>query len=528
MLLTLPIVFVGLPGAGKTKVGRILAKKLGVAHVDTDLLVERREGRSVREIFAAQGEAAFRDMECAAVETALRSHAVISLGGGAVTNPAVRDMLRGHSVVFLDVDHDELVRRTQGKTHRPLLADHPDEALRRLREERADLYAQVATYHEYSDSSPADEVAERLYAHVQVPHRIVHVGGEKPYPVIIGRGSDASDVAAGLRSTCTKILLIHAPSMLHQAHVLAEGLRALGYQVHCADHPDAEAGKNIEVVTELWDVAGRIRLGRHDAIVAVGGGATTDMAGFVAATWLRGIDVIQVPTTVLAMVDAAVGGKTGINTQAGKNLVGSFHTPTRVIVDMDFLSTLPLEDMRSGVAEIAKCGFIRDGVITDLIVRHGADMLSHDSEVLMELVERSIRVKADVVSQDLHELGMREILNYGHTLAHAIERCENYRWRHGYAVAVGCVFAAELACARSVLDRESVDLHRHVFSLIGLPVCYEGASLSDVLSVMLNDKKVRSGQLRFVLLDGIGNPHVYRVSAEELTEPARKVGLIHV
>ncbi|WP_034285800.1 3-dehydroquinate synthase [Schaalia suimastitidis] len=525
MTLTLPLVFVGMPGSGKTKVGRLVAQALGVGHIDTDALVEVRTGRSVSDIFAHDGEAVFRQAEADAVECALRSGGVISLGGGAVTSARVRELLAHHSVVYIDVEHDELLRRVTQKNHRPLLRDDPDGALRRLRAERGDLYEAVATHTEASDDGPATEVAQRIVARCASVPIIVKVGGDRPYPVIISTGVQAAHILGGLRPTCTKILLIHARSVTDSAERLADELTAAGMEVRTEYHPDAEEAKTIDVVAQMWNVAGQMRLGRHDAIVALGGGATTDMAGFVAATWLRGIDVVQIPTTLLAMVDAAVGGKTGINTAAGKNLVGSFHTPTRVLVDPSYLSTLPDADLRAGAAEIVKAGFIRDREILRLVEQHGPQALRHDGEVLRELITRAVQVKATVVSADLQESGLREILNYGHTLAHAIERCENYRWRHGDAVAVGCVFAAEIAHTLGLLDSAAVDLHRQLFAAIGLPTSYSGASMADLLHVMSTDKKVRVGRLRFVLLEGITHPVVRTLTPEDLTEAARRVGI---
>ena len=217
--------------------------------------------------------------------------------------------------------------------------------------------------------------------------------------------------------------------------------------------PDAEEGKSLAVAGFCWEVCGQIGLTRGDLVVSLGGGAATDLAGFVAATWMRGVRVVHVPTTLLAMVDAAVGGKTGINTGAGKNLVGAFHEPSAVLVDLALLDTLPAAEITAGSAEIVKTGFIADPVILELIEADPAAALDPTGPVLAELIRRSIQVKAEVVAADLRESHLREILNYGHTLGHAIERRENYRWRHGAAVSVGLVFAAELARARRSAGR---------------------------------------------------------------------------
>lgn len=522
--LGLPLVLVGMPGSGKSRVGRALAARLAVDHVDSDDLVVEEAGMEIPEIFTSRGEAAFRDLEVAAVRRALGRRAVVSLGGGAVTTAAVRELLRGHSVVHLDVAHEELLRRTAKKTHRPLLLPDPDAALRTLREERDGFYREVATVRVHSDSRPVSRVVEEIVHLMGGAPEVVQVRGTHPYPVLIGRG--LAEVAAdGVREEATKVLLVHPDSVAGPAADLEAVLEGRGLEVHTLVHPDAEDGKTLEVAAAGWDAAGAARLGRTDTVIGLGGGATTDVAGFIAATWLRGVDVVQVPTTLLGMVDAAVGGKTGINTAAGKNLVGAFHTPVRVVEDLDLLGTLPVDDLRAGLGEVVKCGLISDPEILDLLAGDPEGALDPASDTLHELVVRSVDVKAGVVGQDLQEAGLREILNYGHTLAHAIERCEGYRWRHGDAVAVGCVFAAELAHDLGLLDGEGVAAHRRAFSALGLPTAYTGAPLKDLVEAMLSDKKVRGGHLRFVLLEGLQHPVVRRVEPGQLRAPAERIGI---
>jgi 3-dehydroquinate synthase len=240
----------------------------------------------------------------------------------------------------------------------------------------------------------------------------------------------------------------------------------------------------------------------------VGGGATTDLAGFAAATWLRGVRVVHVPTTVLGMVDAAVGGKTGINTAEGKNLVGAFWPPAGVLCDLDALETLPRNDYVAGLAEVVKCGFIADPAILDLIEGDVDGAQRPGGAHTQELIERAIRVKAEVVSQDLRESGLREILNYGHTLGHAIERNERYQWRHGAAISVGMVFAAELARLAGRLDDAVVRRHREVLGALGLPMTYDAAAWPKLLETMRIDKKSRADVLRFIVLTGLAKPTV--------------------
>ncbi len=334
----------------------------------------------------------------------------------------------------------------------------------------------------------------------------IDVTGERPYPVLIGRGvrDQLPTTVAGLGATTA--LLVHQPALADTAEHVRTALAEAGVEAHRVEIPDAEDGKNIAVAGFCWEVCGRVGLTRSDAVISLGGGAATDLAGFVAATWMRGVRVVHVPTTLLAMVDAAVGGKTGVNTVSGKNLVGAFHEPSAVFVDLATLDTLPRSEIAAGSAEIIKAGFIADPKILDLIEADPVAALDPAGDVLPELVRRAIRVKAEVVASDLRESHLREILNYGHTLGHAIERREEYRWRHGAAVSVGLVFAAELARAAGRLDDATADRHRSVLSSVGLPVTYAPGALPELVESMRGDKKARLGKLRFVVLDGLAKP----------------------
>jgi 3-dehydroquinate synthase len=327
---------------------------------------------------------------------------------------------------------------------------------------------------------------------------------DPPYPVIIGTGllGDLQRILEGRH----KVAILHQPVLAQTAEVIRNALSDKGIDAHRIEIPDAEKGKDLPVVGFIWQVLGRIGVGRKDAIVSLGGGAATDVAGFAAATWLRGIDIVHVPTTLLGMVDAAVGGKTGINTDAGKNLVGAFHQPTAVIVDLATLETLPRNEIVAGMAEIVKGGFMADPVILDLIEADPRAALEPTGQVLPELIRRAVAVKAEVVAADEKESQLREILNYGHTLAHAIERRERYQWRHGAAVSVGLVFAAELGRLAGRLDDDTADRHRSILTSLGLPVTYDADALPQLLEYMVGDKKTRAGVLRFVVLDGLAKP----------------------
>ncbi|MEP6628897.1 MAG: 3-dehydroquinate synthase [Lapillicoccus sp.] len=334
----------------------------------------------------------------------------------------------------------------------------------------------------------------------------IRVGaGSGSYPVVVGHGL-LGEAAPMLGPAVERLLLVHAPTLGGRAAELAAALRSNGIDVVVADVPDAEAAKSVEVAARLWTALGTAGFTRSDAVVGLGGGSVTDLAGFVAATWLRGVRVLQVPTTLLGMVDAAVGGKTGVNTAEGKNLVGSFHPPVGVLCDLEALGTLPPADLAAGMAEVVKCGFIADARILELVEADPAAALDPGGAVLRELVERAVRVKAEVVTADLREADLREILNYGHTFGHAVEHVEGYRWRHGEAVSVGLTYAAELGRLSGHLSAAEVARHRAVLTSLGLPVSYPGERWDGLLAAMRRDKKSRGSLLRFVVLDAIGRP----------------------
>jgi 3-dehydroquinate synthase len=324
--------------------------------------------------------------------------------------------------------------------------------------------------------------------------RRVPVAGPAPYEVVIGPGALA-ELALVLASTA-RVAVVHAPPLAAAAGAAVETLQTAGVAAEAVVVPDGEAAKTAAVAAAAWEEFGRLGLTRSDAVVGVGGGAVTDLAGFLAATWVRGVRVVQVPTSLLGMVDAAVGGKTGINTAAGKNLVGAFHPPAAVLADTDSLAALPEAEFRSGLAEVVKCGFIADPEILRLLE---ADPTGRRDTA--ELIERAVRVKAEAVGEDLYDTGRREFLNYGHTLGHAVERVEDFGWRHGEAVAVGLVFAAELAGQAGLLTRDDVERHRRLVGAMGLPTRHAG-DWGALQAVMRLDKKARGASLRFVVLDG--------------------------
>ncbi|MFD0196819.1 3-dehydroquinate synthase [Streptomyces albidoflavus] len=331
--------------------------------------------------------------------------------------------------------------------------------------------------------------------------------GTDPYEVLIGRRL-LGELPGLIGEQARRVAVIHPEALAETGEALRADLADQGYEAIAVQVPNAEEAKTAEVAAYCWKALGQSGFTRTDVIVGVGGGATTDLAGFVAASWLRGVRWVAVPTTVLAMVDAAVGGKTGINTAKGKNLVGAFHPPAGVLCDLAALESLPVHDYVSGLAEIIKAGFIADPVILDLIEADPAAARTPAGPHTAELIERSIRVKAEVVSEDLKESGRREILNYGHTLGHAIEKNERYEWRHGAAVAVGMLYAAELGRLAGRLDDATADRHRTVLEAVGLPLTYRYDQWPKLVENMKVDKKSRGDTLRFIVLDGLARPTV--------------------
>ena len=347
----------------------------------------------------------------------------------------------------------------------------------------------------------------------------IPVNGEQRYDVIVGAGI-LGELASLIPAEARTVVLIYAEGLGEIARPACGALASAGFIVHAAPIPDGEQAKSVGTAASLWSKLAEHKVTRSDCIVGLGGGAATDLAGFVAATWLRGVRHVLVPTTVLGMADAAIGGKTAIDIPEGKNLVGAFHPPAGVLADLATLETLPRQEYVSGLAEVIKAGFIADTAILDLVRDDPDGATVPHGRHARELVERAIRVKAEVVANDLKEAGPREMLNYGHTLGHAIERAEGYRFRHGDAVAIGMVYAAELARRSGCLDDETAALHRGILASVGLPTAYRLGAWPELRDTMGVDKKARGARLRFVILDGLARPVIFDSPSEELLSQA--------
>ncbi|MEU4924058.1 3-dehydroquinate synthase [Streptomyces parvus] len=522
------VVLVGPMGVGKSTVGELLAARLGTTYRDTDADVVAEAGKPIAEIFYDEGEEHFRALERRAVAAAVAGHpGVLSLGGGAVLDGATRELLAGRPVVYLSMDVDEAVRRVGLGAARPLLAVNPRRQWRELMDARRHLYEEVARTVVATDENTPEEVAQAIIDALELPEgdaapgventgmtqqgptriQVAGSAGSDPYEVLVGHQL-LGELPQLIGDRAKRVAVLHPEALAETGEAVRQDLAAQGYEAIAIQLPNAEEAKTVEVAAYCWKALGQTGFTRTDVVVGIGGGATTDVAGFVAASWLRGVRWIAVPTTVLGMVDAAVGGKTGINTAEGKNLVGAFHPPAGVLCDLAALESLPVHDYVSGMAEIIKAGFIADPVILDLVEADPEGARTPSGPHTAELIERSIRVKAEVVSSDLKESGLREILNYGHTLGHAIEKNERYKWRHGAAVSIGMVFAAELGRLAGRLDDATADRHRTILESVGLPLTYRGDQWPKLLENMKVDKKSRGDLLRFIVLDGIGKPTV--------------------
>ncbi len=481
------IVLVGMPGSGKTTTGRALAARLGRPFVDTDHLVEKATGQKVADVFAALGEEAFRAQERRAISTAIAAPvpAVIAVGGGAVLDPENRPLLAAAGqVCWLRAETATLRRHVGDARSRPLLAGDPERALARLGAERAPIYAAVPGIVAVDiDGLRPPEVAARV-AEALLRTVTVDVPG-RPYDVVVGPGARAA-LGRLLPPAARRCVVVSQAGI---ALPLETGLATTRIEIGSGERHKSLA--TIEQCCRAFVAAG---LTRADVVIALGGGMVTDVAGFAAASYHRGVAVVHVATSLLAQVDAAIGGKTGVNLPEGKNLVGAFWQPRGVLCDTDALTGLPEREWRSGLGEMAKYAFLG---VEDL-----------DELPLVEQVARCVAQKAAVVASDERESGGRVLLNYGHTLAHALEASGlagesgdpgALDLRHGEAVAIGLVFAARLAARLGRIGPERVQRHLEVVRAYGLPEAVPaGADPEALLTAMGRDKKATDG-LNFVL-----------------------------
>jgi len=514
-------------GTGKTAAAQCLASRLGRPMVDTDAAVEARAGRTIARIFTEDGEAAFRELEAAAVaEAGALRGAVIATGGGVpLRRDNMRHLRRHGLIVALIASPEAILARVGGGAARPLLGGDPAMSVSRLLAERDAAYRDADLVLDTSGLS-TEQVADRVLAFAEARSgaapdgaaRVVRVDlGERGYDVHVGRGLLAR-LPVLLREagvTGRLALLTHPRLDARYGRALADALRAAGREVATVTVPPSESSKSLRAAGRVYDALVDAQLDRGAALLALGGGVVGDLGGFVAATFLRGIRWVSLPTTLLAQVDAAIGGKTAVNLPRGKNLVGTVHQPALVVADIDTLASLPRRELRSGMAEVIKTGVIGAPDPFEFLEANLRRVLARRAGELIHTIGRCAAYKAAVVSRDERESGERMVLNYGHTIGHGIEAAAGYRGlTHGEAVAVGMTLEARLAVRLGVCEPVLLDRQTALLAAAGLPVRLADLGRArprgpaTILAAMTHDKKARAGRLRFVLPASLGRTAV--------------------
>jgi 3-dehydroquinate synthase len=539
-------------GAGKTTVGRALAKRLNKRFIDSDHEIEARTGASIPLIFEIEGEQSFREREAEVIcDLTAQDGIVLATGGGAILNPESRAYLKSRgTVIYLRASVNSILQRTGHDKNRPLLqtAD-PRKTLEELSRTREPFYAEVA--HIVIDTgrpnvqfllqtilAQLEKIQSRTtgayptlnQSHIESNHAmstpqtapiVLNVDlGERSYPITIGQSllDDTALVAAQISGARVAIVTNDVVAPLYLAR-LTQTLKSAGKQVTQIVLPDGEEEKNVANLIKVFDVLLAEKCDRKTTLIALGGGVIGDLTGLAAATYMRGVPFIQVPTTLLSQVDSSVGGKTGINHPLGKNMIGAFYQPQAVIADTTTLSTLPPRELSAGLSEVIKHGAIIDAEFFDWIEANIDRLVSKDAEALAYAIQRSCEIKADVVRQDERESGLRAILNFGHTFGHAIESGMGYGvWLHGEAVGCGMVMAADLSFRLGYIDMTAKLRIESVVKAAGLPTVAPDLGIERWLELMEVDKKNEGGQIKFILLKPLGKSIITTVPHEALVQ----------
>jgi 3-dehydroquinate synthase len=514
------IILVGMMGAGKTTVGKLLAKQLGKTFIDSDEEIQKRTGVTIPHIFDVEGEAGFRQRESGVIQELLaQGNIVLATGGGAILSPHNRAAMRQNGVVvYLKSGVHDLWQRTRHDHNRPLLqTENPRAKLQELHDLRDPLYAETADVIVHTGKQSVQNLLERLEHKLEeLKHmtgneekmQTLNVGlAERSYPIHIGSGL-LDRVELLLPHIPHKRTVIVSNTTVAPLYLqrLSEGLGKNGVQVQSIILPDGEQYKSGESLNAIYDALLSARSERSTPLIALGGGVIGDITGYAAATYLRGVPFIQIPTTLLSQVDSSVGGKTGINHPLGKNMIGAFYQPRVVLADTATLDTLPDKELRAGIAEVIKYGLIRDLPFLEWLEANMEKLLARDTAALQYAIARSCQNKAEVVGADERESGERALLNLGHTFGHAIENGMGYGvWLHGEGVAAGTIMAADLSQRLGWLSAQDAARVRKLFEQAGLPVVAPALGAERYLQLMGLDKKVADGKIRFVLLKPLGH-----------------------
>ncbi|MES2757877.1 MAG: bifunctional shikimate kinase/3-dehydroquinate synthase AroKB [Pseudomonadota bacterium] len=536
------VFLVGLMGAGKTTIGRILARKLGKRFIDSDHEIEARTGASIPWIFEIEGEDSFRRREAEVIrDLCAEDGIVLATGGGAVLNAATRDILKSRgTVIYLRANVNSIMVRVSHDKNRPLLqtAD-PRRRIEELMAQREPLYREVAQLvidtgrpnvqsmvQTILEQLDALEAKRREHApasalsmtNPQSPLTLTVDLGERSYPIVIGVDllSDQALLARHIQGRQVAIVTNTTVAPLYLERVAAP-LRAAGREVIEIILPDGEQYKNQASLMQIFDALLANKCDRKTTLVALGGGVIGDLTGYAAASYMRGVPFVQLPTTLLAQVDSSVGGKTGINHPLGKNMIGAFYQPRAVLADTATLATLPARELSAGLAEVIKHGAIIDAAFFDWIEQNIGKLMARDQACLAHAIARSCEIKSDVVRQDEREGGLRAILNFGHTFGHAIENGLGYgSWLHGEAVGCGMVMAADLSCRLGMVDEATVARMRALVAAAGLPTVAPDLGDARWLELMEVDKKNEGGAIKFILLKPLGSPSIGGAPREQL------------
>ena len=518
-MVTKPVALWGFMGSGKTSIGKMLAQKLGYEFVDTDELIAQRLGKPIPQIFAEDGEAAFRRMETQVLsEVIQRQRVVLATGGGMPTVPENLALLRLNALNFyLRVPVEVLYGRLEMAQDRPLLQGPFDRYFRiaTLLSQRERFYTQAQFIISCGRQTP-DQIAERIFLWVRAlddsDDAVTVDLGDRGYPVVVGddllERSERIFAAVPLNGPFAVVADEGVAESLGKK--MQERLQRLD-KAHLVTVPSGEGSKNVEQAIRLWQWLADLALPRNGTVVAVGGGVVGDLAGFVAATYMRGVAFVQIPTTLLAMVDSAIGGKTAIDLPQAKNLVGAFHQPRLVVCDLAALTTMPDRPFLAGLAEVVKYGVIADPALFAYLDEQAQLIVRRHPVALRAIIIRSASIKASVVAADeREETGLRMVLNYGHTFGHALEGATGFAFLHGEAVAIGMTAEAYLAWRLGLCDREVLERQTDVLRKLELPTHLSQVpdaptvTIDTLMAAMGRDKKRQGATLRFALPKRLG------------------------